>query len=319
MSHHAHGGKADPKFSVPLFAITVTLTFAGLCGLLFLLAPGVWRAQLAAPWWMFAAVFLGAHCAAGVFEFFFHRYILHAPLIPFLSYFYKQHTLHHALTRVGFQKSKKGREAMPYLVDNHYPIEHEKQFEASYFPWYTLAIFAGAGSLVFAPIQWLLPQYPVFLAGWTGITWSLCLYEIIHAIEHWPQTTWDRLVAQPTMGPFWRKAYAFHLRHHADIRCNEAISGIFGLPIPDLILGTYIDPETLYTHGRSAEPKEFVSPRPRFAIIRWLDQRAEQSIKRRRQRAVASDPVTQTEDATTPDVGHLAAVARAVSKGPSTT
>lgn len=319
MSHHHHGGKTEPKFSVTLFTITVALTFAGLCGILAFAAPGVWRAQLAAPWWMFGIVFLGAHFAAGAFEFFFHRYVLHAPLIPFLSRFYKQHTLHHALTRVGFQKSKKGQGSVPYLVENHYPIEHEKQFEASYFPWYTLAIFAALGSLVFAPLQWILPHYPLFLAGWTGITWSLCLYEIIHAIEHWPQATWDRLVAQPKMGAFWRKAYAFHLRHHADIRCNEAISGVFGLPVPDWILGTYVDPETLYTHGRTAEPKEFVSPRPRFAIIRWLDQRADQSIKRRRQRHAPTDPVTQTEDATTPDVGQLAAVARSVTQARSTT
>ncbi len=319
MSHHHHGGKKEPKFSVTLFAITISLTFAGLCGLLALVAPAIWQAQLAAPWWSLALVIFVTHCAAGTFEFFFHRYILHAPLIPFLSRFYKQHTLHHALTRIGFQKAKKGQPAMPCLVENHYPIEHEKQFEASYFPWYTLVTFAALGGLVFTPAQWLLPQVPVFLGGWIGITLSLCLYEIIHAIEHWPQTTWDRLVAQPTMGRFWRKAYAFHLRHHADIRCNEAISGVFGLPVPDWILGTYIDPETLYTHGRTAGPKEFVSPRPRFALIRWLDRQAEQSIKRRRQRHAPSDPVTQTEDATTPDVSQLAAVARSVVNGRSTT
>lgn len=189
---------------------------------------------------------------------------------------------------------------MPYLVENHYPIEQEKQYEASYFPWFTLAAFVGGGSFFFAPAQWLLPQYPIFLGGFIGITFSLCLYEIVHAIEHWPQATWDRLVTQPTMGPFWRKAYAFHLRHHADIRCNESISGIFGLPLPDLILGTYIDPETLYTHGRTADPKEFVSPQPRFAIIRWLDERADQSIKRRRQRQTATEPaaaLTEADDA----------------------
>lgn len=295
MSHHHHGGKAEPKFSVTLFAITVLLSFAGLCGILALVAPGVWRAQLAASWWMLGTVILVAHCAGAVFEFFFHRYILHAPLLPFLSRFYKQHTLHHALTRVGYQKSKKGHGAMPYLVENIYPIVEERQFEASYFPWYTLALFALVGSCVFAPLQWLLPAVPVFLGGFIGITLSLVLYEIIHAIEHWPQATWDRLVAHPTQGRFWRKAYAFHLRHHADIRCNEAISGIFGLPIPDLILGTYVDPETLYTHGRTAEPKEFVSPKPRFAIIRWLDRRADESIKRRRQRRSTVEPAALRE------------------------
>ena len=297
MSNHHHGTKKEPKFSVTLFIITVTLTFAGLCAVLALAAPGVWRAQLAAPWWMLAIVIVAAHCAAGVFEFFFHRYVLHAPLLPLLSHFYKQHTLHHALTRVGFQRAKKGQAAMPYLVENHYPIEHEKQYEASYFPWFTLVAFVGGGCVFFVPAQWLLPQYPIFLGGFIGITFSLCLYEIVHAIEHWPQATWDRLVSQPTMGPFWRKAYAFHLRHHADIRCNESISGIFGLPLPDLILGTYIDPATLYTHGRTADPKEFVSPRPRFAIIRWLDERAEHSIKRRRQRQTATGPAAALAEA----------------------
>ena len=41
-----------------------------------------------------------------------------------------------------------------------------------------------------------------------------------------------------------------HLRHHADIRCNEGISGVFGIPIYDFIFGTYVDPSTLYIHGR---------------------------------------------------------------------
>lgn len=297
MSHHHHGGKIEPKFSVVRFAITIALSFAGLCGLLAVVAPGVWRAQLAAPWWMFAAVFLLSHVAGGIVEFFFHRYVLHAPLLPFLSRFYKQHTLHHALTRVGYQKSKKGRGAIPCLVENRYPIVEEKQFEASYFPWYTLAAFVAAGSCVFAPLQWLLPTAPIFLGGFVGITWSLVLYEIIHAIEHWPQATWDRLVAHPTQGRFWRKAYAFHLRHHADIRCNEAISGVFGLPLPDLVFGTYVDPETLYTHGQSAAPQEFVSPAPRFAFLRWLDRQAEHAVKRRRQRHTAVHPAVADEEA----------------------
>lgn len=312
MSHHHHGGKAESKFSVTLFAITVVLSVAGACGILALIAPGVWKAQLAAPGWSLAVVFLLAHGCAAFVEFVFHRYVLHAPLIPFLSYFYKQHTLHHALTRVGYQKSKKGRENVPYLVENLYPIEHEKQYEASYFPWYTFAVFAALGCLVMVPVQLLLPTHPIFLGGFLAIAWSLSLYEIIHAIEHLPQTTWDRLVAQPRMGRFWRKAYAFHLRHHADIRCNEAISGVFALPVPDWIFGTYVDPETLYTHGRTAEPKEFVSPRPRFAIIRWLDTQAEKAIKRRRQRHVVAEPAAVAEETTESIVKPIVAVARTV-------
>lgn len=297
---HSHG-KIEAKFSPTLFLLTIALTLAGLLGAIALIAPAVWQAQLAAPWWAFVAVFLTVHAAAAAVEFVFHRYVLHAPLIPFLSYFYKQHTLHHALTRVGYQKSKDGKTQMPCLIEtvavNRYPIEEEPQYEASYFPWYTLAIFSLLATFVFAPLQWLLPTAPIFIAGFVGIAWSVSLYEIIHAIEHWPQATWDRLVAHPKYGRFWRKAYAFHLRHHADIRCNEAISGFFGLPVVDVILGTYIDPETLYTHGQPVSPKEFVSPRPRFAIIRWLDRQAEHSVKKRRQRRAATSTAAATETA----------------------
>jgi hemolysin III len=288
------GPKIEPKFSVALFVVTVLITLAGLFGGLAFLAPGVWQSQLAASWGSLVAVFLAVHLFAALVEFVFHRYVLHAPLVPFLSYFYKQHTLHHALTRIDYQKSRDGRENIPRLVEgvaiNRYPIMDEPQYEASYFPWYTLAVFALLGSFLFAPIQWLLPEAPVFLGGYLAIAWSLVLYELIHAMEHWPQAIWDRLIQQKRWGRFWRKAYAFHLRHHADIRCNEAISGFFALPLIDLAFGTYVDPETLYTHGRPVSPQEFVSPRPRLALVRWLDRQAESAVKRRRQRRAGGAP-----------------------------
>jgi hemolysin III len=293
MSSHTHGGKIEPKFSVSLFITTILATLAGLFGLLALVAPGLWKVQLAASWGALLVAFLAVHLVNACVEFVFHRYVLHAPLVPFLSYFYKQHTLHHALTRIGYQKTKDGRGTMPCLVENlavnRYPIVEEPQYEASYFPWYSLTVFAFLASFILAPIQWLLPTAPVFLGGWLAIAWSLSLYEVIHAVEHWPQATWDRLIGSPTWGRFWRKAYAFHLRHHADIRCNEAISGFFGLPLVDFVAGTYVDPETLYTHGRPVDAKEFASPRPRLAVIRWLDRRADQAVKRRRQRRAAAE------------------------------
>ncbi len=297
MSDHHHGGKAEPKFSPLLFLLTISLSLAGLCGLMALLVPGVWHIQITAGWLPLLAVFLFAHAFNAFVEFVFHRYVLHAPLVPFLSYFYRQHTLHHALTRVAYKKGKDSG-TMPCFVENIYPIVEEKQFEASYFPWYSLVVFSLIGCLVFVPLQLLLPGWPVMLGSLLAVAWSLTLYELIHAVEHWPQETWDRLVAHPTQGRFWRKAYAFHLRHHADIRCNEAISGFFALPLPDFVFGTYVDPETLYTHGQAVDPKEFVSPRPRFAFIRWLDRQAEQSVSRRRQRRSAAPvPVPASEPA----------------------
>lgn len=280
------GGKIEPKFSIWLFLLVNVVSFAGICACLAFLAPNVWRAQLAAGWLPVLTVFLVVHGTAAFVEFFFHRYVLHAPLVPFLAYFYKQHTLHHALTRVGYQKGRADPAAG--LVENIYPIVEEKQFEASYFPWYSLIVFTLCGCLILVPLQLIYPAAPILLGGFIAVAWSLVLYETIHAIEHWPQATWDRLVAHPRFGRFWRKAYAFHLRHHADIRCNEAISGFFALPVPDWIFGTYVDPTTLYRHGQPAAAREFVSPVPRFGFLRWLDRLAEQSVQLRRQRRAAA-------------------------------
>ncbi len=288
MSDHSHGGKLEEKFSPWLFIVTVILSLAGLYAVLAFAFPGLWRTQLAAGWLPFVIAFVAVH--SGIFEYFFHRYILHAPLVPMLSYFYKQHTLHHALTHIGYHRSKISNAEVPGLIENDsthiarntFPIEEEKQHEASYFPWYSLLVFSLAVTPLLALGQWLFPALPMFFAGYLAVAFSMALYELIHAVEHWPQDTWDRLIEHPRYGRIWRKAYAFHLRHHADIRCNEGISGIFGLPLVDFVLGTYVDPETLYTHGEQVHSDEFISPRPRFAFIRWLDRRADEAVKNRR-------------------------------------
>jgi hemolysin III len=291
MSEQTLGGKHEEKFSAWLFIFTVIVSLAGILALVRLIAPSVWDAQFAASTGAFILCFVAVHAVGGTFEYFFHRYILHAPLIPALSYYYKQHTLHHALTHIGYHRSKQTNEEVPGLIDNDpiarntFPIEQEKQFEASYFPWYTLILFSLFVTPLLVVGQWLLPTAPVMLAGYIAIAFSLSLYELVHAVEHWPQDTWDRLIAHPRYGRMWRKAYAFHLRHHADIRCNEGISGIFGLPLIDFALGTYVDPETLYKHGESVCPTEFKSPVPRFAFIRWLDRKADEAVKNRRAQA----------------------------------
>ena len=58
--------------------------------------------------------------------------------------------------------------------------------------------------------------------------------------------------------------------HHANISCNEAISGFFGLPLADWILGTYHQPKELLLEGRLATAKDFAVPAPP-PLVRWLD------------------------------------------------
>ncbi|MDB6116167.1 MAG: channel protein hemolysin family [Lacunisphaera sp.] len=272
--------QAEEELSLPLFFFTVLVSLAGLYGALWLCAPtSVWLVQVGAAAWKFAAAFCIIKLFNCFMEFFFHRYVLHKPVVPFLSHFYKQHTLHHNLTRIGRRRTPGGKE-VPY-VENIYPILEPHQTEASFFPWFTLAIFGLILSPFFALLQWLVPSFPWFLSGYAALATSMVFYEVFHAIEHWSFEKWAVLIEHKHWGWFWRKVYSFHLRHHAVIDCNEAISGFFTIPVADFAFSTWIFPKSLYTHGGEWEASEFTSPRP-CRFIRWCDKTSENLVRNRR-------------------------------------
>ncbi len=282
----------EEELSLPLFFATVTVSLAAFYGLFWFVAPTAVRtAEITAGLGYFVAAFLFIKLFNCFVEYFFHRYVLHKPVIPFLSRFYKQHTLHHNLTRITRRQTPGGRE-IPY-VENIFPIIEPEQTEASFFPWYTLLIFGVLMTPLLALLHWLAPMFPWFLSGYAALAVSLTFYEVFHAIEHWPFETWARLIENPRWGRFWRKVYSFHLRHHAVIDCNEAISGFFTLPVADFVFSTWIFPKTLYTDGGEWEASEFTSPRP-CRFIRWCDQSSDELIRNRRLQAqgVKSPPVT---------------------------
>lgn len=270
------------KFSLSLFAFTVLTTLAGLCGLLAWLAPDVWAAQFVPTWWRWLAVFAGVSLFNCFFEFFFHRYVLHQPAIPFVRRLYRQHTLHHGLTNISKRHRPDGHDIV--VIENKFPVVEPEQGEASFFPWYTLAIFAVLISPLLALLHWLLPAFPWFIAGYGAMASSLVLYEVLHAINHWPFEKWAVLVESPRWSWFWRPVYGFHLRHHAVIDCNESISGFFGLPIADWVFGTCIIPRTVYADGEEWQPEKFTRPEPVW-LIRKLDQWAVGIVARRRAQA----------------------------------
>ena len=274
---------AEEKLSLPLFFFTVITSLAGFLLLFRLAAPrAVWLDHVSAGPVRLVAAFVLVKLMPSFVEFFFHRYVLHKPVVPFLSRFYKQHTLHHNLTRIGRRRTPGGRD-VPY-VENIYPITTEEQGEASFFPWYTLAVFGFIYTPVFALLQWLVPSFPWFFAGYASLATSLAFYEIFHASEHWAFDRWAPLIEHPRWGGFWRKVYSFHLRHHAVIDCNESISGFFTLPVPDFVFGTWIFPQSLYADGGEWEASEFKSPRP-CRLIRWCDEATDELVARRRLRA----------------------------------
>jgi hemolysin III len=274
---HDHNRETE-RFSFPFFVFIITATLASLFLTLFVFFPNILREEVSASITMIVAVVLGTHLCGAFVEFFFHRYVLHAPVIPFLSYFYRQHTHHHSRTRVTVKRSEG-------TVENYYPILEEKQHEASFFPWYSLFVFSGIATPVFVLVKWSATSLPVFIGGYCGITLSMCLYEILHAIEHKALDWWRPRIDNARYGRIWRTLYGFHLMHHASIKSNESISGFFGIPLPDFIFGTYGKPHGLYKHGTVGLTIDFVAPEPVF-FIRWLDHLAEKMVRRYRARKV---------------------------------
>lgn len=292
MSHPSE--TESEAFSLRLFTLTVLTTLALLFTALRFLAPRVWEAQFLGSLGKGAVAFVGLSLLNAFIEYFFHRYVLHTPAIPLLRRFYKQHTLHHALTRIGRRQARDGRNVL--VVENKFPIVEPEQDEASFFPWYSLAVFAVLLSPLLGALQWLWPSFPWFFSGFGALAVSLALYEVLHAINHWPFEQWEPLIHHPRWGWLWRPAYAFHLRHHAVIDCNESISGFFGLPVADWAFGTMVMPKTIYADGEECTPEKFRSPAPR-ALIRALDGWAERVVQRRRAKAAdTSEPQDANEN-----------------------
>jgi hemolysin III len=194
MSQSAPPPEAEPEqLSLPLFVFTVAITLAGLLAALRLAAPGVWYDQFLAPAWKWGAAFVAISLVNCFIEYFFHRYVLHKPAIRLVQRLYRQHTLHHALTRIGQRQGRAGRGIM--FIENKFPIVEPEQREASFFPWYSMAIFAGLLTPLLALLQWALPSFPWFFAGFAALATSLALYEILHAIDHWPFEKWAPLLS----------------------------------------------------------------------------------------------------------------------------
>ncbi len=255
------------RFSILWFSIQIAAQYVLLLVAFRFLLPAVWHRQLAAGWLALLLVFLAGHLVLAFFEWGFHCYVLHAVTTRWLEYFARGHRSHHSLTPIRLRPVAAGSDR---YVLNRYPITEEAQYPDSAFPVYALVAFWALFSPLLIGLQLVLPHLPILLGGLTAITWSMGLYEILHAIEHQPYEWWKRATDSPRLGVMWRKLYGFHHMHHANISCNEAISGFFGVPIADCVFRTYHQPRELLLEGRLATAKDFaVPPAPR--LVRWLD------------------------------------------------
>jgi len=272
--------RVQAKFSIFWFSLQALGQYALLLLAFRFFLPDVWAAQFGAGWLALLLTFLAAHLFICFFEWGFHRYVLHSVTTPWLLYFARGHRSHHGLTPIRLQPVTEGSDR---YVLNRYPIMEEAQHVDSAFPVYAIVAFWALFTPLLVGVQFLLPNAPVLMGGYAAITFSMCLYEILHAIEHRPYEWWKRATEHPRAGGFWRRIYGFHHMHHANISCNEAISGFFSLPIADWAFGTYHQPKELLLEGRVATARDFaVPPPPRW--VRWLDawaRKRESKLRRR--------------------------------------
>ncbi len=263
----------DEKFSLVSFTLSVGATALFYILALKITCPNLWARQLEKGLWPIVWVSIAFHVFLGGFEFFFHRYVLHCAVILWLRKFYRDHTLHHALTKIFRKKTDSTVSESGNLekVVSHYEIKDEKQYESSFFPYWGLAGFVVFFSPLVAFLQWRLPNAPILLGSLAAMTFSYCLYELLHALEHVPYSSfWKKFVESQTFGSLGKKAYGFHMFHHANVMCNMAISGVFGLPVFDWLFGTYKQPRRMLLDGTLASEEDLSAPKP-CRFIRWLD------------------------------------------------
>lgn len=245
------------------------------------LRPDIFTAQVASAWWTYPIWFAATHAICGLFEYLFHRYVLHSEFLRALGSMKRSHTEHHALTHVR-ELAHTADDSGKAEVRNKYPILSPEQIHASTFPVYALVSFFLLFSVLLVPLQLLLPGQPLLIMGYLAVVSSYSLYETKHAVEHMDyEKHWKRLVERSKV---FREWYGFHLMHHARIRVNQAIGGVFGLPVWDWVFGTYFVPKELPLPGIRISPSNWNPPKPHWPIS-WLDvlvERCEARIVRKR-------------------------------------
>jgi hypothetical protein len=199
-------------------------------------------------------------------EYLFHRYLLHIETVRFLGSLCSSHRAHHKLTAIRFDDAHQ-------TVKSDYAIADARSDDQATFPPWALIPFFAFFTPFFAPMAFSFPGLPILIGGYLAIAIAYFLYETIHVLHHKPYDTWWKpKLAGRTFGGMWRALYGFHQAHHANYKCNLNVAGFFGIPLADIVFGTYKQPEVLLIDGAVAtkEAARKLTPTPRWPIS-WLD------------------------------------------------
>ena len=256
------------------FTISIALQLVAVFSVVRYFFSSTWDQHVSSGIWAIVLTCLICSLVICFGEYFFHRYLLHLETVRFLRSLTTSHLTHHKLTSIGFDDAK-GTVRSAYHV-----CDVARDDQATFPPWALIPTFA-AFTPFFAPLAFSFPGIPILISGYTSLAIALFLYETIHVAHHQPyETWWKPKLSSPIFGRVWRKVYGFHQAHHANYRCNLNVAGFFGVPVADLVFGTYSQPDELLLDGAPAtkEAARRLTTQPNW-LVAWLDRVA---FKRRR-------------------------------------
>lgn len=265
--HHHDHDHAHPRMPFGKFFVINGGWLAVILGLYYLIAPQSLSFEMRQPGsillWM---VLLGIPYS--LFEYFYHRYLLHSAVLPFIGSMHRAHREHHGLTYVKAPVSKKEPEKM-VPVDSEYPILHEHQEAHMMFPWYSLPIFQGIFLATLAvPLKLIFPGQPIVLALLLSVTLYYSFYELWHGVLHLPdEKVWIPLMKrEDIVGKVVRHIYSFHLMHHWRPSSNVAIVGFWGFAIWDYVFRTHHRPTHIPLNGEEVNFKDADMKKPIWPV-----------------------------------------------------
>jgi len=254
------------------FFLAIVVQFAAIIGIFYLVAPGAFATETAHPWSVvFWTLILGLPMS--MFEYFYHRYLLHSAVLPFMAAMHRAHSTHHGLTYVKAPVTP-NEPAKLVEVRSEFPIEEEHQEESMMFPLWSLPIFVAVFLIIMGlPLKLLFPGSPVLLSLILAVTLYLCLYEVWHAVLHLPyERFWQPLMEGRWTRRLFRRLYSFHLMHHWRPSSNLAIVGFWGVAVWDYAFLTHRRPERIPLHGAEVNFHDAKLRRPLWPISlldRW--------------------------------------------------
>ncbi len=261
-----------PRFPLLKFSFAISGELVLAVGLFYLIAPTRFWYELAFGKWILAGlVFIQFFLSA--FEYYYHRYLLHHAVLPFMAAQHRAHNTHHGLTKVTAPIDKDMPDFMA-PVTSKYAVEEKEQEESMMFPLWSLPIFYAVFLIIFggffALINLSFPvagHFPIVFSVILASTFHYCGYELWHAALHLPyEKFWKPRLYGHWYSKTLRRVYVFHVMHHFATGCNEAVVGFMGFALWDHAYRTHRRPMQMPLPGGKISYAEAQLPVPRWPI-----------------------------------------------------